>query len=201
MGGSGGGTGSDTVRPSIAITVPTSSGAYTTTSASVTLQGTASDNVGVTRVSWTNSSGGAGTATGTTNWTASGIALQPGSNVLTLTAFDAAVEPLREALDVPGAAVAIVKDGEAVFAKGYGLRDVESGETFEARGDPRAVDRRAADRRGGCRRRRAAIDAGETVRRRLSELVEHGFADRQGDGKRGDPHRWSVTENGGRLSL
>jgi hypothetical protein len=89
-GGSGGGTGSDTVRPSIAITVPTSGGAYTTSSASVTLQGTASDNVGVTRVSWTNSSGGAGTATGTTSWTASGIALQPGSNVLTVTAFDAA---------------------------------------------------------------------------------------------------------------
>src|SRR5262245_33884072 len=89
-GGTGAGTGGDTVRPSIAITAPTSGAVYTTGSASVTLQGTASDNVGVTSVSWTNSSGGAGTATGTTSWTATGIALQPGSNVLTVTAFDTA---------------------------------------------------------------------------------------------------------------
>jgi hypothetical protein len=41
-------------------------------------------------VTWTNSRGGSGTATGTTSWSASGIALQSGSNVITVTARDAA---------------------------------------------------------------------------------------------------------------
>src|SRR5438552_14912013 len=51
---------------------------YTTLfrSPAMTLGGTASDNVGVTQVTWTNSRGGNGTATGTTSWTASGIGLQ-----------------------------------------------------------------------------------------------------------------------------
>src|SRR5439155_1260909 len=52
--------------------------------------GTASDNVGVTGVTWSNSRGGSGTAAGTTSWTAGDIALQLGSNVLTVTARDAA---------------------------------------------------------------------------------------------------------------
>jgi hypothetical protein len=54
------------------------------------VSGTASDNVGVTQVTWTNSRGGSGTATGTTSWSATGIALQSGTNVLTVTARDAA---------------------------------------------------------------------------------------------------------------
>ena len=83
-------TTADTTKPTIAVTSPTSGPAYTTASSSLTLQGTASDNVGVTQVTWTNSRGGSGTATGSTSWTASGVALQSGSNVLTVTARDAA---------------------------------------------------------------------------------------------------------------
>src|SRR5439155_154757 len=56
----------------------------------VTFGGTASDNVGVTQVAWTNSAGGTGTASGTASWTASGITLKLGTNVLTVTARDAA---------------------------------------------------------------------------------------------------------------
>ena len=52
--------------------------------------GTAGDNVGVTQVTWANNRGGSGPASGTTAWTASGIALQPGTNVVTVTARDAA---------------------------------------------------------------------------------------------------------------
>src|SRR4029077_15104378 len=52
--------------------------------------GTAADNVGVTQVTWANSRGGSGIATGTTSWSASGIALQAGTNVVTVTARDAA---------------------------------------------------------------------------------------------------------------
>ena len=72
--------------PTVAITSPTSNPTYTTSSSSLTLGGAASDNVGVTQVTWANSLGGSGTASGTTSWTASGIALQIGTNVLTVTA-------------------------------------------------------------------------------------------------------------------
>src|SRR5947207_2828813 len=80
----------DTTKPTAAITTPTTNPTYSTSSSSLTLGGTASDNVGVTQVTWTNSRGGSGTATGTTSWTASGIKLKPGTNVLTVSARDAA---------------------------------------------------------------------------------------------------------------
>ena len=80
----------DTTNPSITITSPTSGSSYTTGSNSITLDGTASDNVGVTTVTWSNDRGGSGTASGTTNWNISGISLQSGTNVITVTAKDAA---------------------------------------------------------------------------------------------------------------
>jgi len=86
----GSGSGADTTLPTVTITSPTSSPTYTTTGSSLTLQGTASDNVGVTQVTWTNSRGGSGTATGTSSWATNAIALQAGSNALTVTARDAA---------------------------------------------------------------------------------------------------------------
>jgi hypothetical protein len=86
----GSGIGTDTTLPTVAIISPTSSATHTTSAASLSLGGTAGDNVGVTQVSWANSRGGGGNATGTTNWSATGIALQTGSNVLTVTARDAA---------------------------------------------------------------------------------------------------------------
>lgn len=55
------------------------------------LSGTASDNVAVDHVTWSNAATGAsGTATGTTSWSVTGIVLNPGINVITATAFDAA---------------------------------------------------------------------------------------------------------------
>ena len=52
--------------------------------------GAASDNIGVTSVTWTNNRGGNSTASGTTSWTISNISLQEGDNVITVTAHDAA---------------------------------------------------------------------------------------------------------------
>ena len=72
------------------ITSPTSASTYTTTVRSLTLRGTAADNIGVTQVTWTNSLGGSGIAAGTSSWTTSGIVLQLGANVLTVRARDAA---------------------------------------------------------------------------------------------------------------
>jgi hypothetical protein len=85
-----GGASTDTVAPTVSITAPTSMATYTTTTTPLTLAGAAADNVGVTQVSWVNSAGGSGTASGTTSWSAAGIALRPGANVLTVTAWDAA---------------------------------------------------------------------------------------------------------------
>jgi len=86
----GTGTAADTIAPSIAITSPTSASTFVATGPSLALGGTASDNVGVTQVTWTNNLGGSGTATGTTSWSVGAIALQAGTNIITVTARDAA---------------------------------------------------------------------------------------------------------------
>jgi len=80
----------DTIAPSVTITQPTSGDTYSTSQNPVTLQGTASDNVGVSSVVWENNQGGSGTASGTDNWTANGIFLTEGENVITITAYDIA---------------------------------------------------------------------------------------------------------------
>jgi len=81
---------SDTTPPSIAIGTPTTGTAFTSTGTAVSLGGTASDNVGVTSVSWSNSRGGSGSASGTTTWSVPAIGLQTGTNVITVTAHDGA---------------------------------------------------------------------------------------------------------------
>ncbi len=81
---------SDTQAPQVAITSPTTSGSYMTSAASINLAGSASDNVGVTQVTWSKSSGGSGTASGTTSWSVSGISLSSGQNTINVTAKDAA---------------------------------------------------------------------------------------------------------------
>jgi GH25 family lysozyme M1 (1,4-beta-N-acetylmuramidase) len=80
----------DTINPSISITSPVSGSTYSTSSSSVSIAGSASDNVGVTQVTWSNDRGGSGIASGTTSWSVSGISLQSGQNVITVTARDAA---------------------------------------------------------------------------------------------------------------
>ena len=83
----------DTTLPTVTITTPTSSPAYTASSSSLSIGGTVSDNFtgsfGVTQVSWSNAAGAgnSGTATGTTSWSAT-IPLSSGSNVITVTAKD-----------------------------------------------------------------------------------------------------------------
>jgi hypothetical protein len=90
----------DTTQPNVSITSPTSNSTLTVTSTPLNIGGTASDNVGVTQVSWSNSRGGSGTASGTTNWSASGLALQSGSNTITVTARDAAGNSRTDTLTV-----------------------------------------------------------------------------------------------------
>ena len=81
-------TSPDTTPPSLTITAPSAS-SISTSSASIAFSGTASDNVGVTSVTWSTNTGGSGTANGTSLWTAS-IPLLVGSNTVTIRAWDAA---------------------------------------------------------------------------------------------------------------
>ena len=80
----------DTIAPTVAITSPTTAGTYDTADALITISGNASDNVGVTSVTWANSAGGSGTASGTESWSISDISLVEGENIVTVTAADAA---------------------------------------------------------------------------------------------------------------
>ena len=90
----------DTTLPAVTITGPTSAATLAVTATPLTLSGTASDNVGVTQVSWVNNRGGSGTATGTTSWSVSGVVLQTGANILTVTARDAAGNTQTDTLTV-----------------------------------------------------------------------------------------------------
>ncbi len=91
---------SDTTPPTIVITSPTTGPAYTNSTATVNLSGTASDNVGVTLVIWANDRGGLGTATGTNSWSITGIPLQYGVNNISVTAYDAAGNNIPATLSV-----------------------------------------------------------------------------------------------------
>jgi hypothetical protein len=73
----------------VAITGPSSGPSYTATASSITLSGTADCVDGITRVTWSNSRGGAGQAAGTKTWLAGPVALAEGANVLTATAYSA----------------------------------------------------------------------------------------------------------------
>lgn len=102
----------DPTAPTVRITIPTSSSAYSTGSTPLTVRGTASDAVGVTQVTWANSRGGSGACTGTTNWTCNNINLSSGANNITVTARDAAensaTDTLAATYTAPAPTVSIV---------------------------------------------------------------------------------------------
>jgi hypothetical protein len=81
-------TSGDTTPPSLNIVSPGLT-MVATSSASIAVSGTASDNVGVVSVQWTTSNGYSGTAAGTSKWSAS-VPLLVGTNAVTIRAFDAA---------------------------------------------------------------------------------------------------------------
>ncbi|MGQ9454477.1 MAG: proprotein convertase P-domain-containing protein [Armatimonadota bacterium] len=92
---------------SLAVTLPAGlpqppnySGTYTTSLTKIDIAGTASDDVGISRVTWSNDRGGSGVCVGTTNWYARGIYLKPGRNLITITASDAAGNALSYYLTV-----------------------------------------------------------------------------------------------------
>jgi hypothetical protein len=91
---------SDTTPPSVTITGPTNANTYSTTSTSIPLSGTASDNSGVSLVTWVSDRGGNGQANGTTTWNVPSIPLASGTNVITVQARDAAGNLANDVLTV-----------------------------------------------------------------------------------------------------
>jgi hypothetical protein len=78
----------DTQAPTVQIKSPGFT-IVSTNGPSIAISGLAADNVAVTSVKWTNSSGGSGTASGTAAWSGT-VPLLMGTNVITIRAYDAA---------------------------------------------------------------------------------------------------------------
>ncbi len=79
----------DTTPPYLTIVSPASS-TISTSASSIVVSGTASDNVGVAKVTWSSSTGGSATATGTTKWSTAPITLYIGTTTIVIQASDAA---------------------------------------------------------------------------------------------------------------
>ena len=91
----------DTTVPTVTISSPTSNSTYTATSSTISLGGSASDSLsGISSVTWNNSKGGSGTASGTASWTISVINLSSGDNTITVTATDGAGNPGTDIITV-----------------------------------------------------------------------------------------------------
>lgn len=89
----------DTTPPAIAITGPTAEGTYRTDLETITLSGTASDDIAVDRITLTTDRGEIGTAVGTSSWTIN-VTVRLGVNVFTLTARDASGNSSSDVLTV-----------------------------------------------------------------------------------------------------
>lgn len=92
--------GGDTTDPVVTITAPATGTYATGTSPLTTLAGTCSDDTAVSSVAWSNSTGGSGSATGTTSWTVASITLTRGSNVITVTCTDTSTNTDTDTLTV-----------------------------------------------------------------------------------------------------
>jgi len=81
--------GPDTTPPALTILVPASN-TVSTSASSIVVSGSAGDNVGVAKVTWISSTGGSGTASGTTKWSTPPITLYVGTTTIVIQASDAA---------------------------------------------------------------------------------------------------------------
>jgi hypothetical protein len=96
----------DTEAPEIVISQPMQGAAYQTDRYRIDMNGTASDNICVQKVTWSTNRGESGIAEGTDAWEIHSIPLQEGVNLVTVTAEDAAGNHGQAGLEV------IVEPGE-----------------------------------------------------------------------------------------
>ena len=83
-------SGNDASIPAITINSPTSNPTHSTNKSTITLSGSAFDDVGIEKVFWVNDQGIGGNAVGTTSWSISAIPLVEGDNVIIVIAKDSA---------------------------------------------------------------------------------------------------------------
>jgi hypothetical protein len=81
--------GSDRTSPSVVVISPSAT-SVSTRQAAIRITGAANDNIAVTEVRWTISTGLSGVASGTTSWSIDAVPLAIGQNVFTVRAYDAA---------------------------------------------------------------------------------------------------------------
>ncbi len=96
----GSGWSDDTTAPVVAITSPTSATTLILATLTTVLSGTCSDESAVNSVTWSNSAGGSGTATGTTSWSVASVTLARGLNTITVTCTDASSNTHQDALTI-----------------------------------------------------------------------------------------------------
>ena len=90
----------DITNPDVTITSPVDTETYITTNSTITLSGTAGDDIEVDNIKWVSSNGSNGTASGTESWSATGIQLSEGQNAITVTATDSAGNQASDILTV-----------------------------------------------------------------------------------------------------
>lgn len=78
----------DQEKPNLTITQPTTDSNYTSTTSSINIGGTVSDNSVVAELTWENDRGSTGSITINDNWSYASIKLQPGMNNISVTAKD-----------------------------------------------------------------------------------------------------------------
>lgn len=86
--------------PGVVITVPTTESKCSRNCSFLDIAGTASGVDGIASVKWSTDRGGSGNCQGTANWTAGGINLLSGQNVITVTATNASGQATRDTLTV-----------------------------------------------------------------------------------------------------
>ncbi|MCE5335330.1 MAG: hypothetical protein LLG06_12175 [Desulfobacteraceae bacterium] len=95
-----------------AVTISEPSGDCTVSQSSVNLQGTASDNVAVSAVTWETDTGASGSVVGSDQWSIAGVPLQEGTNRITVKASDAAgnvTEAVRTLSYVPSSPYSVLE--------------------------------------------------------------------------------------------
>jgi hypothetical protein len=92
--------GADHVPPNVAITSPTAMPGIATTAPMISLGGTASDDVALTGLAWSNDQGGGASILASAAWTIADVPLQAGDNRITVTATDGGGNTSTDTLDV-----------------------------------------------------------------------------------------------------
>ena len=132
----------DTTAPTVTILFPTDTAAMTTKEPMLNLSGTSGDDRLVTGVRWADDRGGSGAATGTTIWTANGIALQTGLNVITVTATDGSGNEGSDVLVVNyeprASAIALEVSGSGRIKGALNGAPLENGSVYTLRAKPDA---------------------------------------------------------------